>query len=233
MAEESTLTRSDVEAIITSAIARHGNEKAAIGALAKQNFKLRRTRDELQTRVTELEGKAPKEGATVLSGDDVKEWEAFKALGKKASEVASAITKGEEATARLAGLEWEQGARKAASAAGITNADAFLLLPGVRDLTFEVRTEKEDGKDVERVLYKGKEGEAKTLSREAIEGRADWKPLAPALFAEAAEENGRSAQQQTQGIPFSRQRSERKGGETKKSDEDYRKAVISTTNYGL
>lgn len=232
MSDNATISKAELETMFQRVAGKYGGEKEASLRLTRDNFKYRERIKALERELEAAKSAAPSEGATVLSGDDAKEWEAFKALGKKASEVSASLTKGEEATAKLAGMEWEQGARKAAQAAGITNADAFLLLPGVRDLTFETRTEKEDGKDVERVLYKGKDGEAKTLTRDAIESRADWKPLAAALFTE--ESADRSTETSTaQGIPFSRQRSERRGGDTKKTDEDHRKAVAGTVSYKL
>lgn len=125
--------------------------------------------------------------AVVLTGDEAKRWDAVKALGKTPEEIAAELEKGTQAAARLADMERRQNARKAAEAAGL-NPDAYIALPGALGLSYEVRTEKVDGKDVSRAYVKGEDGKDAALSTDYVKARPEWAPLAAAVEVKAATE---------------------------------------------
>jgi hypothetical protein len=74
---------------------------AVASKLFDENFQLREKN-------RELKGKLPTDGAVVLSADDAKEWQAFKALDKKAEDVKKALDSSaelEKQNKELAGME--------------------------------------------------------------------------------------------------------------------------------
>jgi hypothetical protein len=205
----------------------HGTDRQLIADNAKYRARIKALRTALEDAEQKLKAATPAEGAVVLSGDDAKRWTAFQALGKTPEELTAALQAGEAATGQLATYEWEGVARKAAQLAGL-NADALLVAPGVRDLSFVVKKVTEDGKEVERAYVReGKDAAEKPLGKEYVEGRDQWKPLAPALLATEAAQS-----QPTRGIQMTPERHERQRAQAPTTDE-FRQATERTADYNV
>jgi hypothetical protein len=205
----------------------HGTDRQLIADNAKYRGRIRELKAKLQEAEDKLKTATPAEGAVVLTGDDAKRWTAFQALQKTPEEIAAALEAGETARGQLATYEWEGAARKAAQLAGL-NPDALLVAPGVRDLSFEVQKVTEDGKEVERAFVReGKDAAPKPLGKEYVEGRDQWKPLAPALLA------GEAPQQPSpRGIQMTPERHERTRDRAP-TQEEFRRATEQTADYTL
>lgn len=163
-------------------------------------------RDEIR----DLKEKVPGDGALVLTGEDAKRYPTLAELGDP-KEVAEKLQAGEAARAALADVQWRENARAAATAAGL-NPDAFLALPGVKGLDFEIRTEKDGDEEVRRAYATPKEGDDRkpvALSTDYIEARDDWKPLRPALVAKP--DAGSTETREKAAAPWPRQKEADRG----------------------
>jgi hypothetical protein len=156
-----------------------------IDKLEKDNGDLRE-----KNRTLEAAAKAVPEGAVILSGDDAAKWGKVKDVD--VDDLTKKATEGEEAKTKLAGLEWEKVARKMAADDGLKfNADALVVLPGIRGFTFESREVTEGDKKVTRWTAKDSEGKTAEVGKDWITGNEEWKPLATSVFAQATEANGK------------------------------------------
>jgi hypothetical protein len=71
-----------VSQVVGSLIQRHGSAETALGVLAGENRDYRRRHQADQQAIAALQGKAPAAGSVVLSPEEAKKWEAYKALGE-------------------------------------------------------------------------------------------------------------------------------------------------------
>jgi hypothetical protein len=105
------------------------------------NHRLREERRNLKQQLTEAQGKAPADGAVILTADESKVYAAYTALGKPDALKQALETKG-TAEQELTALKREKALAKAAEAAGFS-ATVLTTLAG--DLDIQVRPVK-DGK---------------------------------------------------------------------------------------
>jgi len=117
---------------IESLISKHGDERGAIKTLLDENLEYRQQLRDLKKELKEANGKAPAEGAIVLSGDDLKAYEAYQALGKP-EELTDKLKKADESLQRLTELETAQTFADAAKIAG-ANEKALRKLYGEEKL---------------------------------------------------------------------------------------------------
>lgn len=101
---------------------RNGNDAGAVATLLYQeNYQHRQ-------RIRELEGRLPKEGAVILSGDDAARWEALKA--HKPDEIAAALAERDTLKQQVANVARRETVRKAAEVVGY-KASVLEKLPGL------------------------------------------------------------------------------------------------------
>lgn len=112
----------------------------------RDNVKLRLKLNEVRTENETLKSKLP-EGAVVLSKDDAKLFEDFKALGKKPADITKLLKDGETAATELASRKLGDVAADAAKALGWNGVDVLKDQISSRNLRVEMReTEVDDGK---------------------------------------------------------------------------------------
>lgn len=127
----------------------------------------------LRTQLAEAQKKIPAEGALVLTGDDAKAWETFKALGKP-DEVAAAVKKAGELEGEIVTIRTDEKIRDAAAAMG-WKFNVLKDRDPSRELAYEVKIEKDDrGQDAKRVYVKAKDGQTKLLDEYAKEHWGDY-----------------------------------------------------------
>lgn len=199
---------------------------AKIGKLEKDNQK---QRDEIRERDKKLEA-LPPEGAAVLTGDDVKEWEAVKALGVKATEVKKGLEERDTLKVEKAGRDRRDALARAVGTEGWSPESAKVLAKLLGDLPVEVKDEDvdvtENGKTAKKKLpvgYVTVDGKGVRLS--------DWvksEDLPDTLFTAATgqrhTDTGRSAPEQRGN-----------GGAPSKelSAEAVRRSTAATVDYNL
>ena len=159
----------------------------------------------LEQEITRLSGLIPVAGSVVLSAEDAKAWDIFKALGK-ADDVKKLVT--EEVPAlrtKVSDAERKTAATDAASALG-WNPDATTALIADKQLVVTLVDGKDkDGKAIKvpHVRPAADEKAQATPLTEWVEKNAAY--LTPALTAKSAGGTG-GASQGTQGTPFPVQR---------------------------
>ncbi len=134
------------------------------------NYRLREERRTLKQELKDAAGKAPADGAVVLSKEDAALWTAYAALGKP-EEIKTALETKGTAEQELTVLKREKQIAKAADAAGFK---ASVLERLAADLTIDVRPVK-DGKPLVVVV---KDGQETALADYAA---AEWPDFLPAL----------------------------------------------------
>src|SRR5690606_7274026 len=122
--------------------AQHGNAEAALQSLAFKCNQLEADNANYRKEIRDLKGKLPKDDSIVLEGDEKKEYEQFKTLGKF-SDVKQKLDDGVKASEALATYEREAQMREAAKVAGI-NFDVLKLAPKALELTYKV-VKNDDG----------------------------------------------------------------------------------------
>jgi hypothetical protein len=152
-----------------------------VATLMNDNYTLRRKNGEYKTEVETLRGKAAPEGAIVLSADDAKAWEAYKAIGKP-DDLTKAVTDRDAAQAELQKLRHEKTLTAAAEAHGY-RAAALGKLPSLAGKAIEMREVEIEGAKVPRAFVK--DGDKETGLTEYI--TAHDPELLPALSADAVE----------------------------------------------
>lgn len=154
-------------------LARHNNDWAAVaGQLFRDNYELRESRRQARAELQEARKKVP-EGAAVLTGDELKSWEAYKALGepdKVSGQLAELSTLRRDAqVAELASAH----KLKASAVKRLLTADAQITVTGEgdkREFTIKV-------------------GDKESSVKDLLEG--DWKEFEPALRESPAGSGGR------------------------------------------
>ncbi len=157
------------------------------------NYTLRRKRDDLQGEVTTLTGNQKPEGATILTGDEAKAYDAYKALGKP-DELTQRLTAGDEASGKVKTLERDSVLR---SAAEVSRFNFDVLKDRAGDLPVAIEDVTEDGKTAKRAFVTP-EGGAKTPLTEYAE--AQWPVYLPALRVAESGEGQRQS-----GVSFPKQ----------------------------
>jgi len=168
--------RRDIDSVVSEIVSKYGSERAALRVLADQQLDYRRE-------IRDAKGKLPKAGEVVLSADDAKTWEAFRALGKTPKQIGESIAAVDALTTENTSLKVE---KVIAEAAGLVNYKPSVLteLAKLKGFRVEVR---EDGKGDEKkkVAYavkgEGDEAEESELTAFAADSLADF---LPALAAE-------------------------------------------------
>lgn len=164
------------------------------------NYRLRTQRQTLKQQLTEVQGKVTPEGSTVLTADDAKIWETYRALGKPDA-LKQAIDANGMATAELTALKREKILAKAAEAVGF-KASVLATLAG--DLDIRTKADK-DGKPLAVVVKDGAETPLRDHATKewadfmpALETKTDTVRLAPDING-GARGNGHGAPE-TRGI---------------------------------
>lgn len=142
-------TPEEIAAQVAQIIARNGNNpQQAITQLINDN---RRTRDKLRVVKSELDAvtkKLPAADAVVLTGDDKKAYDAFKALNLKPEELKTRV----DLAAKLEGDkqtgERNEALKKAAEALGYPNQQLFVELVNDKKIHVEMRDGIVEGKPV-------------------------------------------------------------------------------------
>jgi hypothetical protein len=180
---------------VTHIIAKHGSAEAAIGALGDDNVGYRRRHDEdvklierLQKRVQE----APEveEGGRILTEAEVKEFDAYKALGTSV-EVKKKIDDGVAAAGKVAEREATDNIAAVAAIANDGqgwNAKALTELAKKYDLTLSIEERKVDGEKVKVAMVTPK-GESKAVELESyVDEKLNF--FKPALEAGSGDDEG-------------------------------------------
>ena len=164
--------RRDVDVVVSELVPKYGNERAALRVLADQQLDYRKD-------IRDLKSKLPKEGAVVLSPEDAKEFEAFRALGKKPKEIAALVTEHASLSTENADLKAE---KVTAEAAALLEYKPSVLakLAKTEGFRTEVRDEQDADGDPIRVPYavvgEGDEAKATPLSEFASSALSDFLP---------------------------------------------------------
>lgn len=192
----------DANAGIQALIARHNNDlMRVIDHLYGDNFGLREKNRELKAKNQELEGKVPGQGAVVLSADEAKLLETYKALGELEL-LKTALNERDQVKGELGVLRRDGILRDVAEAGGfkfgvLRTLSGNTALNG-GDLEFEIR-EVEDGGQKKRVPYvKNGTGEAKPLADYA---KTAWADFLPALSQQPQQSAGTPYPAQNAGSP--------------------------------
>jgi hypothetical protein len=203
-----------------------------IDDLTRDNGRYRDRHREDQTKITELEGKLPKDGAVVLTKEQAADFEAYTKLGKPA-EVSSAISDGAQAKAQLAARVKRDHVHEAAKVLGWQPSLAERIR-GIDEgsITFKDEEIEQNGKKVAaRVPYLTPAGEKQTpvkLVDYVAKNDPDIVDLLP------AGEPDRRRAGTTGGVTVAPQsHGGRPPREGKLTDEDVRKATESTAHYSL
>jgi hypothetical protein len=172
----------------------NGDKDAALRKLWKSGFNTRKERDALKE---QLEAATPKDGSKMLKPDEVKEWDAFKALGKPAAEIKTTLESHATLAQKVSEGETTQSATEAAKAMG-WNADALLDLGKTKQLKFSVKKEKNDaGQEVE-VAYVQTSEQGSTPVKLSEYAPKNLSVYLPALTTSASAGNSGDARRTTQ-----------------------------------
>ena len=192
---------------LSKLLEKHGQDtNAAVRTLYEENFKLR----ELNR---EIKAKAMPDDGIVLQGDDVKSWEAYRALG--APDVLKAATsEREQFRTELDGLKRARMIQSAAKVAGYSDTVLAQLDKLVTGLTYAVKTVEANGRkfDAAFVIVDGKETPIEQYAA------SNWGDFLPSL------------QTKQQGTPFVQQR---QGNQAPAplTPEEIRKRKMASGNY--
>lgn len=164
------VSKPDLKKTADDLVAKHGTANEAVHVLLGEAYKLRDSNRELKKQL-------PADGSIVLTADEGKALNAYKALGKP-EEIATNLTAGTAAVAKVAAFLREKIHHKAAELCKFVPA-VLGTLAEKDGLELVIGTGKDKaGKDVETASVKG-EGEKTTPLAEYAE--AHWKPFLPAL----------------------------------------------------
>lgn len=158
-------------------LAKHSNDALVVaGQLHAENYKLRQKNATLKAGV-------PGEGSVVLKGDDAKDWQKYRELGKP-SEVKTSLESGRAAIEERDRFGRAEAYRKVAEREGL-KPSVFGSLAERDGLVIEFVPGKEKGKDgraIEVAVVKG-EGDSTTPLNEYVDQH--WSDFKPALGGES------------------------------------------------
>jgi hypothetical protein len=166
----------------------NGDAMAFATQLFDENFQLREAKRQLGEQLTTLQGKLPAEGAVILTGDDAKAYEAYKALGTP-KELKDRIDAYPALEDENKGLKLRDTLREVADVGiGGSKLKFKILEDRVKaaggNLQFIV---KEEGRDKRKVAYV-KDGDKETPLEQYAE--KNWADYMPSLKAEQAKRTG-------------------------------------------
>jgi hypothetical protein len=142
----------DVQAAVQQLLAKHGNAERALGYLLRDNQGYRKKN-------AELKAKVPDEKAVVLSGDDARAWDEYKALGK-AGDLKAALGERDRFRDEADGLRRAEVYKQAAEAHGY-KAPVLSRLASQEKLQIEIREEKVGAKTAQVAYVKGVDDKGK------------------------------------------------------------------------
>jgi hypothetical protein len=184
----------DPQAGVQALIARHNNDlTAVIHHLFNDNYSLRDKNRGLREQVKELESKAPKEDAVVLSADEARLLESYKALGTP-EEIKKA--QGELETARTEAVTLRRDRVIAEAAKAHQFKDGVLKKLVENDkLTIEMReTEKDGQKKPVAFVIPGDAANGAVVALDEFAAK-HWTDFLPSLRVEAEQGGTRFVQQ--------------------------------------
>lgn len=168
--------------------AEHGSAEAALSVLAMKLNAVEADNARYRQQIRDLQGQVPAEGAVVLTGDDVANWQAYRALG--------APDEIRQQREQFDALQRRQLLGDAAQAAGY-KASVLETLAG--SLALELRDVQVDGKPVRTPFVVPDDGDAVALTDYA---QQHWSDFLPSLALQETEGQGRPFPAQTpMGLP--------------------------------
>lgn len=144
-----------VSDVVRSLIRRYGDAHTALGVLAGENRDYRRRHQRDQATIQDLQGKVPEDGI-VLTKDQVKQWEAYQAMGKP-EEIKPKLEKLPELEGKVAAQARKELLKAAAGAVAPNvswNPDALEELVTAKGLDVEMRDVTEKNANGEEVTVK-------------------------------------------------------------------------------
>lgn len=153
---------------------RAGDATALASRLYTENYEGREERRKLKAELDELRSKLPPDGHVVITADDAKLYEAYKALGKKPDELS-------ELQGKLDGLRRDAVLSEAAKAHGYKSG---VLKTLAQNVAIEMRTVEKDGQKSERAFVLQADGKAVDLDEHA---KANWQDFLPSLVEQPAQ----------------------------------------------
>jgi hypothetical protein len=153
-----------------------GDANRVIRRLLKENYDYRQD-------INGLKAKLPGEGAVVLSGDEAKNWEKFKAMGDP-KDVAKKLGDGEAAIKDIGDIRLSQGYRDAAEAGGYKPA-LFERMAKQDGLKVSVKSVEQNGKSVRSAFVVGEDGKETPLKSYVD---SEWKDFAAEITAATSAE---------------------------------------------
>lgn len=146
---------------------RQGGQDAAGVILLQENKQYRDRIKALEGQLAAAQGKVPGEGAVVLSGEQAELWTKYQELGKP-DDLAALQT-------NYTALQREQLYAQAAGAHQY-KAGVLAKLPGMADLSLDIREVEQDGKKVKVAYAKNADGQERPLPDYVKETWADFLP---------------------------------------------------------
>lgn len=161
----------DLEARLLDALnglaSRHGGLDGAGIVLIQENKQYRDRIRSLEAELTAVKGKVPGEGAVVLNSEQAELWAQYQELGKP-DELATVRSNYTE-------LQRDQLYGQAANAHGY-KAGVLAKLPGMADLSLDIRETEQDGSKVEVAYVKNSDGQERPLPDYVKEAWGDFLP---------------------------------------------------------
>jgi hypothetical protein len=192
---------------------KQGGADAAGVLLLQENKAYRQEINKLKADLAAAQGKLPGEGAVILDGEQAAAWSAYQELGKpdELKQLRGEYTQ----------LQRNQLFQQAAAAHGY-KAAVLGQLPGVGELSIEVREVEQDGKKNQVAFVKNGDGQERPLPDYV---KDTWSDFIPALTAEQ--------KSQASGTPWPKQDVSSQGADTSVTNsylERQRKARESRKN---
>lgn len=156
----------DLNKLVEAVIAKAGDPNAALKSLVADNYALR---DDLKT----IRARLPGEGSIVLTGDDARDWGAYRTIGKP-SDLRKTVEEHGQLAARVGTFERDEQLRAVAEKAGV-KFPVLRTLAG--SLAFgEAKVKGKDGKEVPVVTVKDGDAEPVPFDAYAAEKWGDFLP---------------------------------------------------------
>jgi hypothetical protein len=164
----------DLAKAVQGLIDRHGTQDAALRTLLAENYSLRDANRDLKAKV-------PGEGTVVLQGDDAKDWNSYRELGK-VSDLRKAVSERDQFQNEAEAFRRAESYAEAATLSGM-NPKAFRRLAEQEKLRLETKEIRgADGKLTPTVHVKGTDDKgAETLTPIDEYAEKAWPEMLPAL----------------------------------------------------
>lgn len=200
----------DIEATVRKILSEKDSNQAVYDLL-KDNFQQREELRSLKGQLEELPG----EDAVVLTKAEAETWKRYQELGKP-DEIQSGLKERDDLKVQVETHERNERIAEAAAAHGF-NAKALRDMPGVAELTFEVREETVDGDKAKVAYVTGPEDGARPVKL-TDHAEAEWSHLMGALEATDEDEAPRGRESETRFPRQSPKGKRQEGGPAKKED---------------